>query len=48
MDKAWSEGFIALMVFLQVCASFSYFIFGDWRRGLYWLLAGCISVVVSL
>lgn len=32
----------------SLMASAVYFAVGDWRRGLYWLLASGISVVVTL
>jgi hypothetical protein len=36
------------MAALGLMASIAYFAIGDWRRGLYWLLASGISVVVTL
>ena len=33
---------------LSLAASISYFITGDWRRGLYWMFACGITVMVTL
>jgi hypothetical protein len=33
---------------LSIIASVRYFIGGDWKHGLYWLFAACLTTVVTL
>lgn len=39
--------FPLILMSLNICASISYFIYGDWKRGLYWLFACGLTAYIT-
>lgn len=39
--------FVATLILLDLAAAASFFMAGDWRRGVYWLAAAVLSAVVT-
>lgn len=40
--------FITTLTTLEALAGVCYFVEGDWRRGIYWLLAAAMSVIITI
>ena len=43
-----TRAFPLTIVALMLCAAVPYWFIGDWRRGVYWLAAAAINLVVTI